>query len=175
MANSLPVPGYLPAIGRPVLPWIRRHVTRVAARYAASQDDLWDEAVSAPVRASFHWQPALGAFAPYARTAVHRACWRYVIRGQATQVSAVPLELKVTGPSKSRLWHERAVLPGAFTAPSSEDEAIAREAARRALVVRQHAALADARGDSDIIPRLRDAASVAARMAHTVRRPRARA
>jgi hypothetical protein len=157
-----PVPGYVPAVVRPVLPWTRRHVARVAARYHASQDDLWDEAVTALLRASFHWQPALGAFGPYGRTAIHRACWRYVIRGHEHDPRLVPLE--------------DAPLPLELAAPSAEDEAIAREAARRAWLLRQHAALADARGDNDTTSRLRDAASAAAMVARTVRRrPRARA
>jgi hypothetical protein len=57
------------------------------------------------------------------------------------------------------------------TAPSAEDEAIAREAARRAWVLREHAALAAARGDDDTTSRLRAAASAAERV---TRRPRRR-
>ena len=137
---------------RPVLPWTRRHVARVAVRYQATLADLWDEALTGLLRTSIHWQPALGAFAPYACTAVHRACWRYCLRGR--RVRLVGLE-------------EHPV----ETAPSAEDEAIAREAAHRVLVLRQHAALADARGDDDTTSRLRAAASAADRVA---RRPRRR-
>ncbi|HKB36286.1 MAG TPA: hypothetical protein VKD72_07520, partial [Gemmataceae bacterium] len=61
-----------------------------------------------------------------------------------------------------------------LAAPSAEAEALAREAAHRALVLREHVALADARGDSDTTRRLHDAAS-AATVARTVRRrPQAR-
>jgi DNA-directed RNA polymerase specialized sigma24 family protein len=146
-----PVPAYLPAVVRPVLPWTRRHVARVSARYHASLDDLWDEALTGLLRTSIHWQPALGAFAPYACTAVHRACWRYCLRGR--RVRLVGLE-----------EHP------AETAPSAEDEAIAREAARRAWILREHAALAAARGDDDTTSRLRAAASAADRVARPTRR-----
>src|SRR5262249_12523250 len=114
----------------------------------ASRADLWDEALTGLLRASIHWQPALGAFGPYGRTAIHRACWRYVIRGHEHDPRLVSLE--------------DAPLPPALAAPSAEDEAIARGAARRAWLLREHAALADARGDADTTRRLRDAASAAA-------------
>jgi hypothetical protein len=45
------VPGYLPGLVGPLLPWTRRHVSRVAGRYQASIEDLWDiarEAAPAP-------------------------------------------------------------------------------------------------------------------------------
>jgi hypothetical protein len=152
----------MPAIVDQLLPWTRRHVARVTARYRASLDDLWDEAVTALLSASVHWQPALGAFGPYGRTAIHRACWRYVIRGHEHDPRLVPLE--------------DAPLPLELAAPSAEDEAIAREVGRRAWLLQEHAALADARGDNHTTSRLRDAASAAAMVAGTVRRrPRARA
>src|SRR5262249_55898033 len=104
-ADRCPVPGYVPAEGRPVLPWTRHHVVRVAARYRASADDLWDEALTALIRAAVYSKPqdpaayrstqyaqplpAAKSFRYYAQLAVHRACWRYVIRGQATQVRTV--------------------------------------------------------------------------------------
>ena len=160
--SDLAAPGYLPSPARSLLPWTRRHVARVAARYQASLADLWDEALTGLLRASIHWEPALGAFGSYGRTAIHRACWRYVIRGHEHDPRLVPLE--------------DAPLPLALAAPSAEDEAIAREAPRRTLLLGEHAALADARGDSDTTRRLHYAASVAATVARTVRRrPRARA
>jgi len=166
---QFPVPAYVPGVVQPVLRWTRRHVAHVAARYRASLANLWDEALTGLLRASIHWQPAVGAFGPYARTAVHRACWRYVIRGQATQVRTVPLELEVAGLPESHRWQERAVLPAALIAPSAEDEAIACEAARRAFLLRLHATLAAARGTDDTAGRLRAAASAADRVARTRR------
>jgi hypothetical protein len=169
-ADRYPVPGYVPALVRPVLPWARRHVARVTARYGASQDDLWDEAMTALIRAAvyFREQPASGYQATtygrplpaarsltyYARLAVNRACWRYVIRGQATRVQTIPLE-----------DDDRATA----LIPSAEDEMIARVAARRAWILHQHTALAAARGDDDTTSCLRAAASAADRVP---RRPR---
>ena len=167
---QFPVPAYVPGVVQPVLRWTRRHVAHVAARYRASLADLWDEALTGLLRASIHWQPAVGAFGPHARTAVHRACWRYVIRGQATQVRTVPLELEVAGLPESHRWQERAVLPAALIAPSAEAEAIARDAARRAWLLREHAALAAAEGNADTATRLRDAATEAATAARSSRR-----
>jgi len=155
----LPSPALLAALAQPLLGWKRRHVLRVARRYYASLDDLWDEATTALLRAAVYYKPAAGPFAPYARTAVHRACWRYVIRGHDNRPVAIPLEDAHLAAS-----------------PSAEDEAIGREAAHRAWILRQHAALAAARHDEDATSRLRDAASAAATVARTQRRrPRARA
>jgi hypothetical protein len=172
----------VPAEVRPVLPWIRRHVERVARRYDASLTDLWDEAVTALIRAAVYFKPqdpaayrstqyaqplpAAKSFRYYAQLAVHRACWRYVIRGQATQVRTIPLEQDTALPEHHRA---HAGLPAALFAPSAEDEAIARDAARRACILREHAELAAARGDDDTTSRLRAAASAADRVA---RRPR---
>src|SRR5262249_48333643 len=78
--ETCPVPGYVPAVVRPLLPWSRRLRTRVAARYGLGVADLWDEGLTALLRAACHWQPALGAFGPYARTTVHRGLYRYVVR-----------------------------------------------------------------------------------------------
>jgi DNA-directed RNA polymerase specialized sigma24 family protein len=153
---QLGVPGYLPALVHPVVPWARRHVLRVARRYELGPDDLWDETIAALVRASMSYAPTTGAFGPYARTAVHRACWRYVVRGQRAR--PVVLLLEDAG--------ERQEL----TAPSAEAEAIAREAVRRAWLLREHAALAAAHGDPHAATRLRDAATEAATVASTPRR-----
>ena len=127
--GRFPVPAYLPALVRPVLPWTRRHVASVAVRYQATLADLWDEALTALLRAAVYYQPQDAAtyrsdrytkplpdaqsFRYYAKIAVNRACWRYCLRGR--RVRLVRLE-------------EHSV----ESAPSAEDEAIAREAARRA-------------------------------------------
>jgi hypothetical protein len=165
--GHFPVPAYLPARVRPVLPWTRRHVTRVAVRYQATLADLWDEALTALLRAAVYYQPQDAStyrsdryttplpdersFRYYAKIAVNRACWRYCIRGRRVRLVRLeghPVE----------------------TAPSAEDEAIAREAARRAWILREHAAIADARRDEDITSRLRVAASAAHRVARRSRR-----
>jgi hypothetical protein len=175
-ADRYPVPDYVPALVRPVLPWTRRHVERLTARCQASRDDLWDEALTALIRAAVYFKPqdpaeyrstqyaqplpTVKSFRYYAQLAVNRACWRYVIRGQATQVRTVLI--KDAGGSR---------VPDALTSPSAEDIAIVREAARRAWILSEHAALADARGDVDTASRLRAAASAADRVA---RRPRQR-
>jgi hypothetical protein len=56
-ADRYPVPGYVPAEVCPVLRWTRRHVARVTARYQASPDDLWDEALTALIRAAVYFKP----------------------------------------------------------------------------------------------------------------------
>ena len=182
--THFPVPAYLPARVRPVLPWTRHHVARVAVRYQATLADLWDEALTALLRAAVYYQPQDAttyssdrytkplpdeqSFRYYAKIAVNRACWRYVIRGQATRVRTVPLDLD--GATLPEHHRAHAGLPAELLAPSAEDEAIAREAARRAWTLRQHAALADARGDDDTTSRLRAAASAADRVARRARR-----
>ena len=160
--GRFPVPGYLPDRVRPVLPWTRHHVACVAVRYQATLADLWDEALTALLRAAVYYQPQdattyrsdrytkplpdAQSFRYYAKIAVNRACWRYCLRGR--HVRLVGLE-------------EHPV----ETAPSAEDEVIAREAARRAWTLREHAELAAARGDDDTTSRLRAAASAADRVA----------
>src|SRR5262249_37399609 len=96
----------------------------------------------------------------YCRTAVHRACWRYVVRDHVRRQR-----------HGTRVALEDATGSAELTAPSAETEAIARDAARRAWLLREHAALAAARGDTDTTSRLRGPASAAARVA---RRPRRR-
>jgi hypothetical protein len=178
-AGSCPVPGYLPALARPVLPWARRHVARVARRYGTSIDDLWDETVTALLRAAVYFKPTAGAFAPYAHTAIHRACWRYVIRQAAKRPPMVPLGAfagfdlmhtsyrallgRIDGRTAEEVERELAW-------PSAEEEVIAREAAHRAWLLREHAVIASSRGDIDTTTRLLDAATVAATVARAVRR-----
>ena len=62
-ADRYPVSGYVPLIAHPLLPWTRRHVARVTtARYCGSQDDLWNEALTALLRAAVYYDEAAGAF-----------------------------------------------------------------------------------------------------------------
>jgi Sigma-70 region 2 len=181
-AGSCPVPGYLPAVARPVLPWARRHVARVARRYHTGIDDLWDETIAALLRAAIYYDAASGPFAGYAHTAVHRACWRYVCR----QIAKRPLLLVIasvdrdvgTGddaaqPRQHGVRHLRddyVDLDLELASPSAEDEVLARDAARRAWLLREHATLAAAHGDPDTATRLRDAATEAATVARAARR-----
>ena len=109
----------------PLLPWARQHVTRVMRRYHLPPHDLWDETITALIRASVHYVPCKGAtFRHYAQRAVNRACWRYVV------ASAVGAQ-RATGRT-----HERAPRPELCSLDavelawhSSEDEVMAREAA----------------------------------------------
>lgn len=77
--THLPVPGYLPELARAVIPWTRIHVAKTARRYPVSLEDLWDESISALIRAALHYDETKGAFAGYAHSAIHRACWRYCV------------------------------------------------------------------------------------------------
>jgi Sigma-70 region 2 len=158
-AGSCPVPDYVPPLVRLVLPWARRHVAQVVARYGISREDCWDEVLAALLRAAVHFRPESGAFPPYAHTAVHRACWRYVVRDHVRQQR-----------HGTRVALEDVALSAELTAPSAEAEAIARDAARRAWILREHAALAAARGDPDTATRLHAAASAADRVARRTRR-----
>jgi hypothetical protein len=81
MPGGFQVPSYLPPIALPVVPWTKHHVARLAKAPNLNASDLWDEAVTALLRATVYYDPASGPFPPYARTSVHRACWRYVVRG----------------------------------------------------------------------------------------------
>jgi hypothetical protein len=112
MRSTYPVPSYLPDAAVALVPWARDHVSRVARRYNASRDELWDEALTALLRAALHYEPASGAFPPYGRTAVHRGLWRFVIRRH---------QVKPTQ-SLSDTELER------LSAHSPEDELLAREA-----------------------------------------------
>jgi Sigma-70 region 2 len=174
-AGSCPVPGYLPAIAHPVLPWARRHVARVARRYHTGIDDLWDETITALLRASVHYDPAMGAFAGYAHTAIHRACWRYVCRriasrGQPLMLAIAASSTDDAGDDRHGTHADEIDLDLERAWPSAEDEVLAREAVRRAWLLREHAALAAAHGDDDTATRLRDAATEAATVARADRR-----
>jgi hypothetical protein len=157
--GACPVPGYVPPLVRPVLPWARRHVAQVVARYGVGREDCWDEVLAALLRAAIHFRPESGAFAPYAHTAIHRACWRYLVRDHVRRTRY-----------GARVSLEDAGECFELTAPSAEAEAIARDAARRAWRLREHAAIAEARGDRDTTTRLLDAATAAATVASTPRR-----
>src|SRR5262249_7182317 len=76
-----------PASVRAVLPWARQHVVRVSRRYDVSVADLWDETVTALLRVSLHHDTPeqIRRGDRYSRTAVHRACWRYVVRQAVKQ------------------------------------------------------------------------------------------
>jgi hypothetical protein len=87
----LGVPGYLPPIARPLVSWMRQHVATVAARYTdTSLDELWDDAVSALLRAAVYHNADTGAFGPYARTCIHRACARTVRVGKVPYLTGEP-------------------------------------------------------------------------------------
>jgi hypothetical protein len=74
------VPSYLPALVVPLLPWARSHVQRVMRVNGLPAYDLWDETLTALLRASVYWQPDRSTtFRHYAQRAVNRACWRYVV------------------------------------------------------------------------------------------------
>ena len=54
--------------------------------YGLGPDDLWDETLTALLRAAVHYKPDVGTtFRHYARRAVNRACWRYVVRDHVAQ------------------------------------------------------------------------------------------
>jgi len=87
------VPEYLPELAKAEVRWARRHVLRVSLRYGIDLRDLWDESVAALLRAALHYEPTMGRFNSYAQTAVHRACWRYVVRPQRRRQTPVVLGL----------------------------------------------------------------------------------
>jgi hypothetical protein len=149
-APRLLVPGYLPQNARAVLPWTRRYVAKLAAQQTAPLEDLWDEAIAALLREGVHYDSSSGyRFSTYACNSVIRGCWRYAARAQHRA---------------RKLGARHAIdetLAGELWAPSAEDEAAAREALRRAVLLREHAALATARGDLDTTTRLPDAATTA--------------
>jgi hypothetical protein len=113
--GHFPIPAYLPALVRPVLLWTRHHVTRVAVRYQATLADLWDETLTALLRAAVYYQPQdattyrsdrytkplpdAQSFRYYAKIAVNRACWRYCLRGR--RVRLVGLEELPSSPRRA--------------------------------------------------------------------------
>ena len=144
-----------------VLPWTRRHAARVAARARVDPGDVWDEAIAALLRAAIFFRPGAGSFTAYAKLAVTRGLWRYVERGALTRRrhgASVNLEDVFAHP--------------ALAAPSAEDEAIARDAARRAMILLQHAALAATHDDRATAQRLRTAAAAAEAVAGRTQPPR---
>jgi len=54
-------------------------------------DDLWDETITALLRAALHYD-GVRPFAGYAHTAIHRACWRYVVRQAVKRPATTVLE-----------------------------------------------------------------------------------
>lgn len=104
-----PVPAYMPAVTLAVIPWARQHVARVSARYRISRDDLWDEALTALLRAACHWQADVGTFGPYARTAIHRAMWRHGVRSHLTrpELAEYSDELGITSASAEDEYEAR--------------------------------------------------------------------
>jgi DNA-directed RNA polymerase specialized sigma24 family protein len=54
-------------------------------------DDLWDETITALLRAALH-HDGVRPFAGYAHTAIHRACWRYVVRQAVKRPATTVLE-----------------------------------------------------------------------------------
>jgi hypothetical protein len=140
----------VPAEVCPVLPWTRRHVARVAARARVDRGDVWDEAIAALLRAALFFRPGAGSFTTYAKLAVSRGLWRYIERAALTRRRHGALVSLA-----DVLMHP------ALTSPSAEAEAIAIDTARRAELLRQHAALATARADHATAARLREAADTA--------------
>ena len=161
-AGSCPVPAYVPPLVRAVLPWARQHVARVSARYGLAIEDLWNEAIAALLRVAIHRAENaqdIRAGDHYCRTAIHRACWRYAVRDHVRRQR-----------HGTRVALEDATESVELMAPSAEAEAIARDAARRAWLLREHAALAAAHGDPETASRLCAAASAADRVARRTRR-----
>lgn len=154
-AERLPVPAYLPELlpdsARPLIEWTRRHVQRVTNRYPnVSVDDLWDEAITALIRASLYYKEERSAsprhevgkstaFGRYATTAIHRACWRYCVRGSRTeQFDPLVCWEEWSDREECKTWEDRhrhwwygdmPTMPAldAIHAPSPEDWMIARE------------------------------------------------
>lgn len=123
--------------------------------YGLGPDDLWDETLTALLRAAVHYKPDVGTtFRHYAQRAVNRACWRYVVRDHVSRRR-----------QGTRVALEDVAESSELTVPSAEAEAIARDAARRAWLLREHAVVAAARDDEDTTSRLRAAASSADRVA----------
>src|SRR5262245_55956499 len=123
-ADRVPVPAYVPReLLGPLVPWSQRYVFRLAAPTGGSLDDLWDEALTALLRATTHGDRVpVGACGNtiggrYRQTALRRACWRYIMRGRLRRPTPVPLEDAAACPE--------------LTVPSAEAEALAREAAAR--------------------------------------------
>src|SRR5262249_32766201 len=142
-SSAFPVPGYLPSSVRKVVPWARRHVARVAARYNLPPDDLWDEAITALIRASVYPDDPgkiAGTKDRYCQTAIHRACWHYVIRGhERRRVRGLGQMLSLTaiheggGPTQGYVGRSSTVqdpeLALEVAYASAEEEVMAREAA----------------------------------------------
>jgi hypothetical protein len=139
------------------VPWARRYTAATAARHGLDLDDAWSETLTALLRAAVYFRPGAGTFAHYASRAVVRALWRYGARSRHRRPT-VPLESVA------------AELPAL---PSAEDEVLAADAIRRAVILRQHEQLAIARADHDTATRLHAAAATAERFArHRIRPPR---
>src|SRR5215475_8629557 len=75
--NAFPVPSYLPAPARIMLPFARAYAVSASRRYRLPVTDCWDEAITALVRAAVYFRPGAGRFHAYARAAIIRGLWRY--------------------------------------------------------------------------------------------------
>jgi len=142
---DLTAPGYLPAPARAVLPFARAYAAAASRRYRVPLSDCWDETITALLRATLHFRPGAGRFHAYARTAIVRGLWRYCRRPQRLAT------LDLDDPAVQR----------DLTSPSAEELVVAADAVRRALLLREHAALATARDDYATAQRLDAAAAVA--------------
>lgn len=119
-------------------------MARVARRYHTGESDLWDETITALLRATLHYDPTTGPFNGYAHTAIHRACWRYVCRAIASPsrphwLVIVPAVLESIDPHDSQATQAtRGLRAGSdeidldqsleHAMASSEEEVLAREA-----------------------------------------------
>jgi hypothetical protein len=100
------------------LPWARQHVVAVAKRYHLGTDDLWDEVITALLRVSLHADFGTGNVSPrmhYAQTAIHRACWRYVVRRAEKRPLMLSIRTAETIDEPSDDTLPRTGQPGAFT------------------------------------------------------------
>lgn len=84
MVDAYPVPGYLPAPARTVLPWAKRKVAHLAAASRVPLADLWDEVITALLRADLTFRPGAGSYTKYAQTCITRGLWRYSLPNTAT-------------------------------------------------------------------------------------------
>jgi hypothetical protein len=118
----------MPEQGLSIVPWARRQVAKLSKSHPVDAGDLWDEAITALLRACVHFKPGAGTFAVYAKMCVTRGLWRYTL--PTLTVRQTPGSRKRGAHNGYNLRHVSLEDVKDMSVPSAEEIAIARERVR---------------------------------------------
>jgi hypothetical protein len=118
----------MPERGLSLVPWTKRQVFKLSKAHPVDAGDIWDEAITALLRACVYFKPGAGTFAVYAKRCVTRGLWRYTLPSYA--VKQTPGTRKRGAHNGYNLRHVSLDDVKDMSVPSAEEIAIARESAR---------------------------------------------